>query len=78
MGFFIPGLGGNPGGGQPGTVTTVNGQTGNVLITAEGLGAVTNLVQAADKITIQSGGNDIGQLEIIEELDIENLINGLV
>ena len=32
MGFFIPGLGGNPGGGQPGTVTTVNGQTGAVTV----------------------------------------------
>lgn len=78
MGFFIPGLGGNPGGGQPGTVTTVNGQTGNVLITAEGLGAVNNMVQTPDRITLQSGNVDIGHIEVIEEPNIDTLINRLV
>ena len=78
MGFFIPGLGGNPGGGQPGTVTTVNGQTGNVLITAEGLGAVNRVDQAVDEIKLQSGNVDIGVIQVIEVPTIDALINGLV
>ena len=78
MGFFIPGLGGNPGGGQPGTVTTVNGQTGAVLITAEGLGAVNRVDQAVDEIKLQSGNVDIGVIQVIEVPTIDALINGLV
>ena len=78
MGFFIPGLGGNPGGGQPGTVTTVNGQTGNVLITAEGLGAVTTATQAVDEIKLQSGNVDVATLTVISEPRIDNMINALI
>ena len=78
MGFFIPGLGGNPGGGQPGTVTTVNGQTGAVLITAEGLGAVTTATQAVDEITLQSGHVDVATLTVISEPRIDNMINALI
>lgn len=78
MGFFIPGLGGNPGGGAPGNVTTVNGKTGNVVITAAELGAVTGVTQTADEIKLQSGLVDVGTLTVIGEPAIDNMINNLI
>lgn len=78
MGFFIPGLGNQGGGGAPGNVTTVNGQTGNVVITAAGLGAVTTAAQGVDEIKLQSGLRDVATLTVVSEPTIDNMINNLI
>lgn len=77
MGFFIPGSGGQ-GGVAPGNVSSVNGQTGHITITAAGLGAVTTATQGVDEIKLQSGLRDVATLTVITEPTIDNMINNLI
>lgn len=74
------------GGGQPGpiqgAVTSVNGilpnPAGELILTAQNIGAIDGLIQTPDVITLQSGNVNVVNIEIIEVATIDALINGLV
>lgn len=66
------------GGGGPGAVISVNGKTGDVILTATDVEAIDSIEQTEDVIKLKSGTQDKANIEIITIGEIDNIINNLI